>query len=186
MKNVICVLGFILTICFFENSAQAQFSLSPTVGLQAPTGQFGARSNTGFGFALTGRYMLSENFATGFMVGLNTFKGTVRIYEPFPIPHYSNYPTRSVVFPMAGIFEYHYPMGFITPFAGSDMGLYLSTYKFSSTKSSNFFFGFSPKVGAIYPFTDAISFTADMKVNIYFNNGGRAWIGVNAGICYNL
>lgn len=162
----------------FCPAAKSQLSLSATIGPQIPVGDFGKVFNVGFGFTATGRYLLTENVAVGLNLG----------YTGFGVKDLDGYKASMV--PVTGLFEYHYRIGKLRPYAGIDMGLcrYAISVKSGAVKetSGKTYFALAPSLGTSYLLTDKCSLLANLKFNRVFADKGVSWIGLNLGAAYSL
>ena len=180
MKKVL-ILVFVLFGLGALNS-QAQINVGATVGAQLPMGNFGDAYNTGFGFNLSGKYMLNDNMAVGLNLGYNAFGSEIEGFK-------------SSMMPITALFEYQFGDGPFKPYVGADLGLYIFGYKIEMTimgqtikeSGSDMYFGFAPVAGVLYGLSDNLSLNGNLKYNFVMSEGDAStFLGINVGVVYSF
>ena len=165
---------FISLFCFFSFSANAQIYGGATIGLQAPSGDFGDFADMGFGINLNGKYMFKENMAVGLNLGYNRFAGEISDMSFSMIP-------------VTGLFEYHFGGDVVKPYVGADLGIYSFggkiKYEGVTESSSELYFGFGPVAGILYDLKENLRLCANIKMHNVFEEGeSLTWFGINASV----
>lgn len=178
MKKNITQITLGTLFCLAATQTQAQLKLSAAIGPQFPTGDFGKVFKTGFGFTATGRYLIRDKFAVGLNIGYNGFgaKGAGDV--------------KASMLPVTALFEYHFHVGKLRPYAGLDMGLSRYAISVSSggmkTTSSETSFALAPSIGTFYELNDRFALAGNLKLTRVFANSAASWIGINLGAAYSL
>ncbi len=165
---------FISLFCFFSFSTNAQIYGGATLGLQAPSGDFGDFADMGFGINLNGKYMFKENMAVGLNLGYNRFGAEISDMSFSMIP-------------VTGLFEYHFGGDVVKPYVGADLGIYSYGTKFKyegvTESDSELCFGFGPVAGILYDLKENLRLCANIKMHNVFDEGeSLTWFGINAGV----
>jgi outer membrane protein W len=172
MKKTITLLAVVMA--FFTFSASAQISVGATIGAQMPLGDFGDGFNTGYGINAVGKYDLNEQMKVGLNIGYNSFGTDIDDIS-------------ASITPITGLFEYYLPMEGFKPYVGADLGLYSIKVEAFGESSSDTYLGFAPTAGALYDFSEQLSFSANLKYNyISSDDGSSAYLGINVGVMYTL
>jgi len=180
MKKVFIVFILSMTFSVFNNQVYGQVYVQGTIGFHAPLGSFGpaVNINPGMNATATIKTMLGDNIAIGANIGAKKFGS-------------------SFLIPITGLFEFQFPISIVKGYGGIDAGFYIWSYRYKYINPNPPFFvnhktatrlcpGFAPTAGAIYSFNKDLSFIANMKTHIWFYDGARASLALNAGVVYKL
>lgn len=167
MKKVLLTAVVVL----FALTANAQIKVGIGAGLGLPMGDFGDGFKSGFGGAVTGKYMLSENMAVGLNIGYYSFKSK------------ASDDIKLSMMPITGLFNYYFATEGFKPYAGADLGFYsakvksdIAGFSFSTSETK---FGFAPVVGFEY----GLGETMNLDVNAKYNMVSDAnFVTINVGI----
>lgn len=174
-------LVIVVLMCFISYNAKAQFVAGGTLGLQAPVGYFGDWAKVGVGINLSGQYMLKENMAVGLNIGFNRFGG-----QDFGFGD-EDYNYSYSMIPITGLFEYHFTVSSIKPYAGLELGFYhmgfRAKYGREVERDGEFYFGLAPTAGVLYSINDNLILCGNLKLhNVFAEEQSLTWLGINAGV----
>lgn len=149
LQAVKCFL-FLVVLCFSgisavrsQNMSGIHFSGAVSAGKLA---QYGAG---GIGACVQGKFFVKERISIGFNAGWHYFFGQPQNFAFIPIRVNAEYYFRDEG---AGI----------RPYAGSDLGLYISSY----TGAARFNFGVAPGGGVLFELSDSVNLGLGVNYNI--------------------
>jgi outer membrane protein W len=169
-------------VVLFVISANAQMKIGVGGGVGLPMGDFGTSFKMGFGGGANAKKMLSENVALGLGVGYYSFTAKDEAGG-------SDF-TMSFI-PITGIFNYYFATEGFKPYAGADLGFFMTTAKVSlfgmSASTSETDFGFAPTLGFEAALGESMGLDVNAKYNYIMTAGtATSYIGINVGLVFKL
>lgn len=159
-------------------SANAQWKVGADLGLQVPIGTYGDAYGLGFGFAVSGEYLVTESIGVGLQIGYFSIGSGSGLYD-----------TGMSLVPITATGKYYFMTEGLKPYAGLDLGLYRIgfDYGFGLGVASETKFGLAPVAGVQYEFTDNWALDGNLKYN-YIAAEGKAFttFGINVGVVYTF
>ncbi|MBX3043455.1 MAG: outer membrane beta-barrel protein [Candidatus Kapabacteria bacterium] len=179
MKYFITILALV-TVLTFTSVAQDgpnPMRIGGEVGLQLPVGDFGNAANAGFGISGIFQYYLQPQLIIGGTIGYQSWGTDADGFS------FSN-------IPIMALLNYQFNTEGLIPFVGAELGFnsFGATVKFfgETMSNSNLEFGLNILGGIEQRINEKLSWRANAKYNIIFSDGSASYLGVNAGVMYNL
>ena len=172
-------IAVLAALALFTVGAGAQIKVGANAAIGIPMGDLGDVYSTGFGGGISGKYMINDNMAAGASFNYISLGSDNDAME------YS-------IMPIVANFSYYFGTEGFKPYAGLDLGVFMSKYKIDlgflgSSETSTSDLGFAPVIGCEYAFTDAIALDANLKYNYIMTEGDASTLlGINIGIIYSI
>lgn len=171
----------ILAICalvLISVTANAQMKLGVGGGLALPMGDYGDALKMGFGVNVGGKYMLNDNMALGIDLGYHMFTAKDEA---------DGSDVKFSVIPIAPSFTYYFATEGFKPYAGANVGFYMTKWKVGDASETASKIGFAPVLGFEYALGEKMGLDVNAKYNYIATEGTACtYLGINVGLVFGL